>query len=526
MGILPMEKNIRRIELILTALSGALLLFFLSWHLQLGLHRYFDVDEYAHLHWTSHLLMGKKPYIDFLTFFPPGFWWFLSPAFIGGWGTVTPFIHARILMFAVFFMMCLVSGLIFWELRHSWLAVTAAVLLAFLPLPFDKYLEIRPDSLAALFVLLGMYFQIRWINKENIKDQSSNDKSSSKIQSLYFLSGFFYSGSLITLTKMLPNVAVGAGVAILWAIGPHYPVHSFGAIREIWKRVKFFIFGFAVPGVVFLIWLVSLGDLPKSVYSLTTLTIESNRISQWFIMMPNLFFYPNEIYFGVGGWSRPLITNIVLWMVAIFVGAVRFVAPFLAGGKKQALPEFLVAAQFYVQIIFFVAFAPLKHAQYLIPIGVFVAWYVADILQVLWNLVRIKPVLAGMGAGMFILLYLFLFDTFKLTNAIKFRWPNEQVQAEIAEVYRKIPPNEPVLDLDGRMLYNPDPYYACCIPFGQFMGFLSRPLPDLPSVLATANVRYINQGELERVKTLPWQWQEPIFKIYSAGDVKWLLEKK
>ena len=78
------------------------------------------------------------------------------------------------------------------------------------------------------------------------------------------------------------------------------------------------------------------------------------------------------------------------------------------------------------------------------------------------------------------------------------------------------------------MLYNPDPYYACCIPFGQSAEFLSRPLPDLPKALEDTDTKYIAQGGLYRVNTLPYPWQQYIYGKYKPfnGDNTFLVRSE
>lgn len=38
--------------------------------IQVATQRFFDVDEFTHMHWAAQIFMGDKPYIDFFTFFP------------------------------------------------------------------------------------------------------------------------------------------------------------------------------------------------------------------------------------------------------------------------------------------------------------------------------------------------------------------------------------------------------------------------------------------------------------------------
>lgn len=493
------------VPLLLLTCATVLLAVFLMWHWRLGIIRYFDVDEYAHLHWASRIVMGVKPFTGYLSFFPPLFHFLLAPLVAAGWGTTDPFIYSRIFIFVTFTVTAMISILLFWEMRRKlWAAVAAGAILAFLPLPFDKYLEIRPDLPATMLTLAAVYFQVRWFKYRRNPDA--------------VLSGIGYSLSVLVLTKMVPNAGLGALMALLYAYWRAQNGQRGQKTIVTMRRIIIpFVIGAGLPILLFVTYLLSIGDIGQVWYSLTKLPVEANRISKYFIMMPDLFFYPNGIYYGLDGWNRGLITNHVIWVFGLLLGVHRLLLPKLGSDKQGMWEELLVAGQFLVQVIFYVAIVPLKHAQYLIPIGVFVAWYAADGLNELnvWlSRVRVGPLLF---LGLSALGTWYLYTVFDESAFVKQYWTNTDGLGKINAMYNKIPQKEPVLDLDGRMLYNPDPYFACCIPFGQFAEFLSRPLPDLPETLARTNTKFINQGELGRVNTLPWKDQQYIYANYRSS---------
>jgi len=218
----------------------------------------------------------------------------------------------------------------------------------------------------------------------------------------------------------------------------------------------------------------------------------------------------------------------VLWALGCLFGIYRLLTPYMQGysseGKKnnnkpEVLSEMLVASQFLVQVVFYVQLVPLKHAQYLIPIGIFVAWYGADLVLIVFDKLGQFGKFGSLGfLGIYLIGSLFLYQVFMESNTPKLQWTNIQALNTMSETYKIIPFSEYVLDLDGRMLYNPDPYYTCCIPFGQFTGFLSRSLPNLPEALEKTNTKYINQGELRRVNTLPQRDQEYIYTHFRSNS--------
>ncbi len=488
--------TIRRLEFWVTLAFVGLLLYFLWFHWQLGLYRYFDADEFAHLHWASQMAAGQKPYIDFFLFFPPGFYVMLVPLFWLGSG-ITPIVAGRILEFMLFVGVVGVAIALFWYVRRSWTAIIVGVVLAFLPLPFDKFVEIRPDTLATLFVLVGLLFQIRWMREWDTRDG--------------VVSGIAYGLSLVMLPKVVPQVVFSCAVA------------GIACWQHKRQKIRPFIMGFFSPLLVTVAWLVTLGNVDMVWYSLTKLPVEANQISKYFIMMPDLFFYPNEIFYGSSGYTFPLLVNHGIWIIGLLFGLYRLLTPTFPRGKQGIWEEILIAGSFMVNVIFYVLIVPLKHAQYLIPIAVFVAWYVADGAFMMWEKIRNTNIFAT--AIIFVIVILggglvgVMVGAFVQVNRPKLAWTNAKDLADLEKLYSLIPRNEYVLDLDGRTLYYPSPYPVCCLPFGQFAPFLSRKLPSLSAALEQTKTKYISEGTLKRTSTLLPQDQAYIRDHYQPSPV-------
>lgn len=235
-------KFVKIVTIFLSVISLILLFIFLWWHWELGLVRYFDVDEFAYMHWAYQVFSGQKPYIDFFLYVPPGFQWFMAPLFAFGKG-VFPLIAGRMVSFGIFAGLVASTIYLFWLVRKSWIAVIAGMLLAFLPLPFDKFLEIRPDNLSALLVMLGIIEQIHWMRNKRSGD--------------VMLAGIFYALSLIILPKSVPAI----GIAFL--VGVAYVLTK--------KKLKIAVpalSGFLLPTILFGVWTITLGNLPLVIYSI------------------------------------------------------------------------------------------------------------------------------------------------------------------------------------------------------------------------------------------------------------------
>jgi len=454
---------------ILLIVTGLVMLSMLWMKLELGLTRYFDADEFAYLHWAHNVYRGSVPYRDFLLYVPPGFLVFLAPLFfIAG----NPLIPGRVLMWVVYIGICITLGMLLVTLRgktvKGWrerfrMFLMPGIVLSFLPLPSDKFLEIRPDNLALLFSVYGLLCQVR---------------------KRPFWAGVSYGIALIVLPKALPQVVLAMLVL----------------------PSAFLLWGMGVPFAVFGLWVLGIGEGSHVWYSLTKLPFEVNRIGETFGMQPDLFFYPNATYYGRPGWNWGLVVNHIAWFMGLMTGVIRFVTPALGASRL----EFLTAGILLSYVFAFMYGYPLRHAQYLIPIAAFVAFYVADGLRMLERRGRWGEVAAvSLIAVMAITSYQVTKPKLLLTNA-----DDLNTQRIIKQV---IPEGAYVFDLVGATIFYKDPYYVSAVPFGQWEQYLTRPLPSVITALEGTHTRYIYQGKLSRVSALSPKDQEYILRTYRPS---------
>ena len=137
-----------------------LLILLWYWGFQWSQIHQFDIDEFAHLHWTHNILVGLKPYTDFFYFLPPVYLFVLAPLFFLVGKGVAVVLAARALSFVIFLLSCLFLFLLVKMLRNTETALLATLVFSFLPVPFDKWIEIRPDGIGTLFVLASFFFLI------------------------------------------------------------------------------------------------------------------------------------------------------------------------------------------------------------------------------------------------------------------------------------------------------------------------------------------------------------------------------
>src|SRR3989344_2858226 len=155
----------------------------------LSLNRYFDVDEYAHLHWAYSTFIGNMPYRDFFYIFPS---YFLFPVgiIISIFGrSMKSLLLARGFIFMVQIMSYLILFLWAKKLRGILTALLTLLIFIFLPLPSDKLLEIRPDLLAAVLAMSGLYLFVLAYDAKKAR--------------LFFFSGFLLSASIAFVPKTI-----------------------------------------------------------------------------------------------------------------------------------------------------------------------------------------------------------------------------------------------------------------------------------------------------------------------------------
>lgn len=441
-----------------------LLLFLLYWRFQVSFTRFFDVDEFTYTHWIARAVAGERPYIDFFFLIPPGFLWLMYPVVRLFWGSPDILIVSRLIMFGMFLILLALLGKLFAKLRSPAYALLPVVILAFLPMPYDKFLEIRPDNPMALFVFASLVFAL---------------------EEHWFWSGILYGISLLILPKTIPMVLV-AGIISLWQ-----------------KKFTSLALGIVLSFLPFILWTVATGQAGVIWYSLTKLALEANGIGKYYIMEPHLFFFPNSSFYGGSGITAPLLINHAVWILGIFVGIVRLFTPWITanGDRKRVMAELLVAGSFFAMVASYVQFFPLKHSQYLIPIAVFVSFYAAD------GLISFFAWLAGRfgEASVVPVLAVFLLIMVATTISVnkgKLLVPNTAQINDFSRLLTIIPPDARVFDLEGRLMFWKHSYPICCLPMGQFLPLLSQPPPPIARVLEAERTQYIFQGDTGRLAFL------------------------
>ena len=473
------KKNIWGL-FIVSALAG-LLVYLLWWRLQVSQIRFFDADEFSYLHWTAQIVRGEREYIDFISFVSPGFKWALSPIVWFYGVNINIFTTARMMSLVIFGGILASISILFGITRNWKWAILPAVILAFLPMPYDKFLEIRPDNLAILLVLIGVIGEIQGIL--------------GKTQVWWLVSGILYSASLFVLIKTLPIVLIGLLIGVFSVISRK------SSMVDFLKKPGMLMFGLLVPWMLYFVCAWASGNFEVIWYSLTRMPFEVYKFAVNTPMVANLFFYPNVSFYGGYGITTGLVVNHLLWLFGIFVGTYRLLNPLQFGDRRKVWTELFIATIFFVSIFAYVKYFPLKHSQYLIPIAIFIAYYAADGLSAFFSWIhRVYgyPVFIIVVLGFTIL----LITVTREVNAPKLAVSNAAQLAELSHLLRVVPSDARVVDLDGRMVFWPDGYPISAMPFDSFLQYMSKPPPPLATYLSKYPADYIYQGDTGRLTEL------------------------
>ncbi|OIO14732.1 hypothetical protein COV53_03455 [Candidatus Gottesmanbacteria bacterium CG11_big_fil_rev_8_21_14_0_20_37_11] len=492
-----MPKNVKLVNLIYFITLSVLACIFLYWHFVIGLTRYFDVDEFAYLFWGYNFSIGLKPYTDFFFLLPPLFLFPISWIFQMFGRNVTALIMARALVFLFFLLSALLLYLIAKRTRNHKTALLSVVLFAFLPIPFDKMIEIRPDLLANALSLLGMYLFLLGEGRK---------------KKFFFLSGLSYALSLGIMPKTFMYLIPVMVLAI-------YNLFNSKNIKELFTYFRFFLapffLGALIPVLIILTSAIQSSDLGLAIYSMTKMSSNVSKVlGAKFYMFPTHFFYPNDTYYGEPGYSMSYVGNLIIYVFASIWAVFSFISFLSHKSRDKCLGEFIIGSSFFLNLLAFVKIFPLKHAQYLIPLAPFIAYYFADFIFALWrniekilfNIVRNEGrghLRISIKSAYFLLLFIFLGTAGYRMNTRKMAWNNTYTLEKVKMILRAVPKNASIFDLTGESTFFKCGYYLCALPYGQFDEALGIHIPDIANEFKKRDTKFVHVGSASRLYTIP-----------------------
>ena len=220
------------------ALSLALAAYF--WRLYLLRVRFFDGDEFEHLHAAWCISKGLVPYRDFFEHHTPWLHFFLAQ-FFRFYDVDTKVADAQAFLFFARTWMWIFAGVIlvltFW-LGRLWrdarVGCVAALFLGNTLMFLDKTIEVRPDVPSVAFWLACLVAVVC-----GIREEASGRKSRWR----FAWSGIFLGAAVMCTQKMLFALP-GFGLAMLWYL---LDPRSRGTRRQRFWNVTYQVLGFCFP---------------------------------------------------------------------------------------------------------------------------------------------------------------------------------------------------------------------------------------------------------------------------------------
>ncbi len=436
--------------------------------------RFFDPDEFAHLHWAWLMAQGKLPYRDFFFYATPLFQWFLFPLF-----KLPPsdlvLLLARLWEFALYLInVCYIFRIT--QLVTKSYIVPALSILIFVtfPMTFDKTIDIRPDFLMLLPYLIAIERLLAW-PVLTIK----------RVLTV----GLFFGSSFLIFFKII--YALPAAILLLGfkrhslTVYPEFAEGQESVLQDVAKTLIIFSLGFLLPIGLFLVYLFTnnLQALAWNTFTHTQFVVNTGK--QTFSLFATLSPWP-LVYVSKGGISIPWLVNMGVWISAI--GGIVIL-------WKQHKPFALFSACFAFPAVLFLVFFPAPYVQYFIPLSAIASILSAISIQNLeYRMQNIERKFRFIiPHSLFFILYsLFLFSFFlQYRDRISPASNNEEQLGVIRDVLAISKPTDTFYDMVGSYVFRPDGYFICCHPYAEFVDKLKAKPPTLPQSLISNNTHFL-----------------------------------
>ncbi len=269
-----------------------------------------------------------------------------------------------------------------------------------------------------------------------------------------------------------------------------------------WHDIRRFAVGFIPPILFVLIFFIAMGNPGQAIYYSTKFISNASRIlGDKFPMTPELFFYPNDIFYGKAGINPALILNLIIYVLAGFWGIIKLVSFLDKKNFRDSMIELFISVTFLTNFLAYILYFPMKHTQYFIAFAPFISFYFSDMIVALYNKLFGK---FQMIFSIFLILFLLYIGwQGNIMNSIKANWTNGITFRYLKTVKDLIPSNEYVFDLYGQSLFYKDPYFICCVSYGEYIEAFHTKLPSLPDSLRRTQTKYIFTMTNTRLGILP-----------------------
>lgn len=209
--------------------------------------RFFDPDEFQHLHGARLIYHGQLPYRDYFDHHTPFLHFIMSGLYpIFGEEIGILFVARALMMVFTAVILCLIY-ILTKILYKSDAGLFAVLFLSYVLMFQEKTIEIRPDLPAVAFWLASLIFMVKGIKK-----------NSNSFAPLWFLYSGLSVGIAIMFTQKTMFALAGQFIALVWLFFD--PRLEFSKIRRL-KLIGIFIGGVSIPIILTCIYFLVRGGL-------------------------------------------------------------------------------------------------------------------------------------------------------------------------------------------------------------------------------------------------------------------------
>ncbi|MDD5223692.1 MAG: glycosyltransferase family 39 protein [bacterium] len=326
----PASRNYLSFLIFLAVLLAALVL-------MISLNRYFDHDEFEHIHSAWYVTINQFPYLDYFEQHHPLLWYLLAPFLILlGLSTQTVMV-LRILMFVFILGIAFFTGRIAEQVSRSReTGLVASVLLLSSTLFVKSGVEIRPDVPEVFFGLVSILYLFRYFQSARNRD--------------IVFSGLAAAVAFLFLQKII--ILLFCYVVII--------IYKIVRNRMAWKPVLLFAAGFSLPLILFLGGLIISGSLKDYLFTNWIMIFyPPEKISPWPLLrwyfpqnfLPWVMAMTATVFIILNRKTGGEIKTVVFMFLALFLSVLAVNSPY-AQYYLPVLPLGSIASAYFLTDIF------------------------------------------------------------------------------------------------------------------------------------------------------------------------------
>jgi hypothetical protein len=455
----------------------------------LVINRYYDADEFAHLHWAYLIFAGFMPYRDFFMNTTPVYQIINLPVFLGLWSGFT-LVLARLFQVPVYLsILYFIYSITFMITASSTAGLLSIVIFTVFPMIFIKSIEVRPDILMTAFYMAGIWYLLKCYRRHDLSNRN------------LFWAGCILGLSVLTMAKM----ATGIPAVLIFFVGRWNTTTI--------KKIYPWAIGFFLPVSLFLFFTILTGTTQSAwehiINGSKLIKAGEGAFSPWKSLSP----YP-YVYVYEAGPSIPWYVNSALWIISI-PGLIWMFLKFRFYG---ILLLFIILGNIAGLFIF-----PTPFMQYFIPICAVLSITGSFFIYEISN----QKVLKKFGIVFYIIPVIFLVWSFW----VQFFYMKPLDMAEQSQVLDDIAvhtrPLETFYDMVGSYVFRSDGYFICCNIYPHISPYLQKNPGSLKESLIKNKTKFIVMDRVGKSFWLPSE-QDLIFmkanyqeskyrKIYALG---------